>query len=357
MHIASATFLQPTARLSPATCCLLVTIEVKVMINSERASVPFRRWAVLICAALILTSSGVAQAQSPISGIVVFGTSLSDSGNAFVLLGDQNTPANFDLNPLLIPTAPYAHGGHHFSNGATWIEQYARSIGLGESVRPALGSSNPGATNFAVGAARAYNDGANFNLTRQVDTFLQRSGGVASSDALYVIEMGGNDVRDAFQVYVSGPNGPALAAGIINAALTSIATNVQRLYGAGARNFLVWASPNIALTPAIRSLGPAAGGLAAALTQSFNANLTAVVANLSLLPGTTFKRLDAFALVTAIVNNPPSFGLSNATTACLTPSVAPFICQDVNQFLFWDGIHPTTAGHAILARLTADILQ
>jgi phospholipase/lecithinase/hemolysin len=347
----------PNARVAARSALLSPTSEVNVMIITKRTPVRSTRMATLIWMALVLTVAGPASAQSPPSGIVVFGTSLSDSGNAFVLLGDQSTPPDFDLNPLLIPSAPYARGGHHFSNGATWIEQYARSIGLGASVRPALGSSSPEATNFAVGAARAYNDGANFNLTRQVDTFLQHSGGIASSDALYVIEMGANDVRDAFQVYVTGPNGPALAAGIINAALTSIAANVQRLYASGARNFLVWASPNIALTPAIRSLGPAAGGLAAALTQSFNANLTGVVANLSLLPGTTFRRLDAFAIVTAIAGNPSAFGLANVTSACLTPNAAPFTCQSPDEFLFWDGIHPTMAGHSILAQAAADILQ
>jgi phospholipase/lecithinase/hemolysin len=106
--------------------------------------------------------------------------------------------------------------------------------------------------------------------------------------------MGGNDVRDAFQVYATGgATGPALAAAINNAALMSITTNIQRLYAAGARDFLVWSSPNIALTPAIRSLGAGAGAVATGLTQSFNNNLALVVAGLSQLPGTTFSRFDA----------------------------------------------------------------
>src|SRR5712691_6197039 len=108
---------------------------------------------------LALLVPGWASAQSRFSGIVVFGTSLSDPGNAFVLVGDASTPPDFGLDPLLIPSAPYARGGHHFSNGATWVEQFARSVGLGGSVRPALATTNSGATNFAVGAARAYDDG------------------------------------------------------------------------------------------------------------------------------------------------------------------------------------------------------
>jgi phospholipase/lecithinase/hemolysin len=242
------------------------------MFHFEGPSVFFTRSISAFCLALVVAAPGPATAQSRFSGIVVFGTSLSDPGNAFVLLGDAATPPDFTLNQFLIPSAPYARGGHHFSNGATWIEQFARSVGLGASVRPAL-AGDSGATNYAVGAARAYNDGLNFNLGLQVDTFLQRSGGVAPPDALYVIEMGANDIRDSFEIYAGGGNGGP----VLQAALGSIAANIQRLYAAGAREFLVWAAPNVAVTPAVRSLGPGAGALATALTQAFNGGLSQVL--------------------------------------------------------------------------------
>jgi phospholipase/lecithinase/hemolysin len=331
---------------------------MKIMMKLDRQSSFVRRWTVTGGLALVLAVPAIAAAQSSYSGVVVFGTSLSDPGNAFVLLGDQNTPADFDLNPYLIPSTPYAKGGHHFSDGATWIEQFARGAGLGGSAKAALGSASTEPSNFAVGAARAWEDGVNFNLTRQVSTFLDRSGPDVSPTALYVIEMGGNDVRDAFQMYIfGGPTGPVRAGEILTAALGSIAANIQRLYRAGARDFLVWSSPNIALTPAIRSLGPQAGGLATGLAQTFNTNLTKVVAGLSALPGTTFARLDAYEIQAAIVAHPENYGLSNATTACIRPSVAPFSCQNADEYLFWDGIHPTKAGHAILAQETANIVR
>jgi phospholipase/lecithinase/hemolysin len=324
------------------------------MIRTERTPTSFARWPLAVCLALLLAAPGWAGAQSRFSGIVVFGTSLSDPGNAFVLAGDAATPPDFMLNPLLVPSAPYARGGHHFSDGATWVEQYARSVGLGDSVRPALATTDPAVTNHAVGAARAYNDGVNFNLSRQVDAFLQRAGGVASPRALYVIEMGGNDIRDAFQLYATGGDG----APVLGQALASIAANIKRLYVAGAREFLVWAAPNVGLTPALRMLGPAAQGLAGNVSQGFNEGLTGVLAGLSAaLPGVSFARLDAFELLTAIVANAQAFGLTTVTTACVTPNVAPFTCHEANQFLFWDGIHPTRAGHAILAQEAADVLH
>ena len=81
------------------------------MITNARKSLI--RWSAISCTALILAAPAWAEAQSRFSGIVVFGTSLSDPGNAFALVGDANTPPDFMLNPFLIPSAPYAKGGHH----------------------------------------------------------------------------------------------------------------------------------------------------------------------------------------------------------------------------------------------------
>lgn len=312
----------------------------------------FLRGAALCAFALLLAPVGAA-AQPPYEGIVVFGTSLSDSGNAFALRGGVSVPPDYDLNPLLIPSAPYAQGGHHYTNGATWIELFARSRGLAGSVQPAFRGDTPRATNFAVGAARSYDDGSNVNLGDQVDAFLAANGGVASSEALYVIEMGGNDVRDAMVAY---PTGHGL---VIQNALTAIAVNLQRLYTAGARKFLIWTVPNPALTPALRRLNamtPGTAQLAAGLTLNFNALLSGVLAQLSAAPGISIARLDAFGLLNELSAAPALFGLTDVTTACLTPNQQPFACANPDAFLFWDGLHPTAAVHGIIAQRAAAAL-
>lgn len=313
------------------------------------------RTSVFIAAAVAAVAAATTvptAANGPYSRIVVFGTSLSDPGNAFALNGGTNTPPDYLLDPLLVPSAPYARGGHHFSNGVTWVEQFARSLGLAGTVKPAFKDLE--ATNFAVAAARAYDDGMNVNLQMQVQTFLQRFGGVAPSDALYVIEMGGNDIRDALVAFPTGGHVP-----ILETANVSIAQSVQALYAAGAREFLVWRPPNVSVTPAIRRLdqiSPGAAQLALGLTVAFNGALDAVVAQLSALPGIRIVRLDAFALINQIVSAPASYGLTNVTSACVTPSVAPFTCQTPDEFLFWDGIHPTRSAHTITAQEAARVL-
>ncbi len=302
----------------------------------------------------IATATVQTESRTPFSRIVAFGASLSDSGNAFALRGGANTPPDYLLDPLLVPSAPYARGGHHFSNGATWIEQFAQSTGLSASVGPALQSAGNG-TNYAVGAARAHEDGVNFNLSAQVDAFLQDVGGAAPSDALYTIEMGGNDIRDALVAYPSG-SGP-----ILQAANISMANNIGRLYAAGARTFIVWRAPNVGLTPAIRTLdriSPGAMQLATGLTMAFNGGLDGVVTYLRVvLPGIRIVQLDAFRLLNDIVADAAAFGLTDVTSPCVTPNVPPFTCQEPDEFLFWDGIHPTKAVHAIIAQEAASALS
>ena len=308
--------------------------------------------------ALSLGTAGLfGQQRAPYSAIVVFGTSLSDSGNAFALRGGTNTPPDYLLDPLLVPSAPYARGGHHFSNGATWVEQFARSLRLAGSVRPAFASDSLKATNYAVGAARAYDDGRNFNLSNQVQAFLADHAGGVPSDALYVIEMGGNDIRDAIVAYQTG--GPAAAQVVLQKSIASIANHIQVLYQAGARHFLVWLPPNLGLTPAIRMLdrmSPGAAQLATGLSQMFNAGLSGVLTQLSALPGIGIARLDAYKLLNEIVADPQGYGLTNAREACVTPSDEPFFCQAPDEYLFWDGIHPTRAAHTIVAQAAASVL-
>ena len=81
-----------------------------------------------------------------------------------------------------------------------------------------------------------------------MNEFLADVGGQAPSDALYVIEFGGNDTRDI------------LAGGdysvIIPQAATSIANNIYILWLNGARKFLVWNIPDLSKTPAIHLMGP-----------------------------------------------------------------------------------------------------
>ena len=114
--------------------------------------------------------------------------------------------------------------------------------------------------------------------------------------------------------------------------------------------------PTAAKGPYSRIVSPGAVQLATMLTQAFNGGLDFAVAQLSALPGIGIVRLDAFGLLDNVVADPAVFGLTTVTTACLSPSTPPFSCRRPDEFLFWDGIHPTAAGHAIVAQEAARVL-
>lgn len=320
----------------------------------------FTRWALAGFLSFILEVP-VWGGTAPFDRIVVFGTSLSDPGNYFALDKVNNTPPYIALvDPLtLVPDAAYAIGGHHLSNGATWIEQLALPLGLESSVGAAF-QSRGAATNYAVNGARAYNDGINLDLQEQVLQFTNDFAGVAPDGALYVMEMGSNDVFDALRHYLGGD----VAGGnsILQQALTSVGGELGQLYQMGARRFFVWSVPDLSLTPAARRLDQASGSgtairdLARTLAQAFNAQLAIIVSNLQRLPGIDVKVFDAFQASDDIVGNKGEFGLTNVQDPCIMPGVAPFQCQNASQFLFWDGIHPTKAGHAITAQQAATAL-
>jgi len=306
--------------------------------------------------------------------IVVFGDSLSDPGNAFALNGGQTVaPPDYGMGGVdeldipeviaLIPEAPYA-ATRRFSNGVTWIELLGGTIGLGSSVKPAFTGSDGRASNYAVGGATASGPRP-VDLTGQVDFFLRDARGRAPADALYVIEIGGNDIRAALAAALADED-PST---VIGAALASVAANIGKLHDAGARKFLVWNAPDLGRTPALQRLNmfvaPGIAGVATLLSTGYKQGFAGVMEGLeATLPGIEIVQFDAFALLADVQANPARFGLRDATTACIQPhvpefgfpSAPPFRCALPDRHFFWDGIHPTRAGHVIIAFLVGKAL-
>lgn len=328
---------------------------------------PIGRVLISIAIFLILLPSG-AMAQKEFDRIVVFGTSLSDPGNAFALLNDPanpfrltqplNVPPYDKLDEYLVPDRPYAKGGHHFTNGATWIEQFAQGQGFAGDVRPAFQGNSTKATNYAIGGTRAYVEPGNPTPTfaYQMDTFVGRFSGTPLPNTLYVIEMGSNDVRDALAIALT-----ALRSGVdkdkaitkasvrLQAALSEINSYILYLEGTnGANKFLILNVPDIGLVPAVKAFGQGVSDLATLLTEQFNKALYSLPA-LS-VSGVDVIKLDLFAKLRSFVTTPGDFGFTNVDTPCVNPDQPPFICQKPDTYLFWDGIHPTKAAHAIIAQ-------
>jgi outer membrane lipase/esterase len=71
------------------------------------------------------------------------------------------------------------------------------------------------------------------------------------------------------------------------------------------------------------------------------------------LPGIEIVKLDVFQVLHEITNDPTAFGLSVVNSACVMPNTPPFECKNPDEYLFWDGIHPTRAVHTIVAQQAA----
>ncbi len=273
------------------------------------------------------------------SEIVVFGDSLSDVGNAYAATGGK------------VPPPPYYAG--RFSNGPLWVEQLAPKLNA-----PIPTPSSQGGTDYAyAGAATGAtplgtklgtptgfspfmtSDGkfiANVpSLPTQVASYIAGlHGGMPAAHTLAIVWAGANDFFD-------GQRDPTIPA-------KNIAAAVSTLIRAGVRNFLIPNLPDLSKTPyGLSSPMSTQLGLHA-LSVGFDKALSADLGSLTSAAGVHIHTLDTYGLFQKIQASPAQFHLSNVTQEGIltgNPS-AP-------GYLFWDGVHPTTAGHQILATAAA----
>jgi outer membrane lipase/esterase len=235
---------------------------------------------------------------------------------------------------VFIPTLPYS--SNRYSNGPVWTDQFAASLGLS-----ATNSLSPtGGTNFAFGGARI-TGGQVPSLTEQLGSFLSLTHGVAPSTALYVVQGGGNDARDVFEAAAGGGNTTPL----ITAYADHMTSLLTQLEGAGARDILFADIPDIGLIPAIQALGKPAAGLASSVAGDMNSAVSAEL-RMNTPAGVNIHVLDLYGLLDKVTDHPGDFGLTNVTTACAADAAC--IANPAGTF-FWDGIHPTTEGAALIS--------
>lgn len=301
------------------------------------------------CALAFMLTASVAQAYS---ALYVFGDSLSDAGNNAIAF--DASPATSGLRtpvPLqptaLIPTFPYDTSAltpgialDRYTNGAVWAEVVASALGLPGGGVPSLASG----TNFAFGGATSgtgtFGGTAVPSLLQQVAGLLQQTNNTADPNALYVVAGGGNNARNAVNAIAGAgaPTAATIAAAGAEYAADTLAM-VSALKSAGAQNIVVWNIPDIGLAPALALQGSNAAQLGSAVASGMNAFMQQTVWG---LPGVT--SFDLYALVDDVAAKPGKYGLTDVTSPC-----AALPQCNAATTLFWDGIHPTAAGHAVIA--------
>jgi outer membrane lipase/esterase len=270
-----------------------------------------------------------------------FGDSLTDAGSFSASLPPGT--GKFTTNP-----------------GPVWSEDLAAQ--LGTHAQPAVA----GGTNYAQGGARVIGRPgvsdqnqltANaLPVHEQISAYLAKTP-QADPEALYVIWAGANDI---FRAIDSTKPESAQPQAYITQTAKQLVQEVLRLRAAGAHDFMIAAVPDIGITPFGRTLAPKQAQSVSLLVGIYNA---AVVKGM-LEAHVKFMWLDAFRLLHEAIRKPQAYGFINVTEpACGT--ISSLVCTEADwvaanadeTYLFADGVHPTTAGHHLLAERALTIIK
>jgi outer membrane lipase/esterase len=291
-------------------------------------------------AALTLAASAAlataASAQS-YGRLVVFGDSLSDNGNLYLASGRTQPPS-----------PPYFQG--RFSNGPVFTEL------LGFTAANFNGSVT-GSINYAYGGSRTDNVVAFPPGMRQQLTTYAAAGGTFGSRDLVSVLGGANNIFQSLGAFAVLPpasqaNPTGFIAPTLTAAIADMNFLVDTIASRGAGTILVTNLPRLGTTPQFRTTPLAA--LADFAGSTFNSGLqTALLTTAAARPGTNIILFDIAKVSDVLAADPGRFGLTNVTNPCLTGVT---VCSNPDSFLFFDGVHPTAAGHRLFAALANDYL-
>ncbi|KAJ3208783.1 hypothetical protein HDU67_006565 [Dinochytrium kinnereticum] len=332
----------------------------------------------LFCAVLLLliASAHTALAQQQFKDIVVFGDSFSDTGNVFNLTGGVR-PAS----------PPYFMG--RFSNGIMWVEHLALAYNNATLRNFAYGGAVANASN--VPASQSGTFSAVPDLPRQIDNFAKAQLNLNPDETLYVVFIGGND-------YLASLFGQGLP--VVPVIAGSVASGIESLVTRfNAKHVLTQTLGPLQATPVvIRVLKVAASfaGLIRGIAAAHNKALrTALLTFQSKTPYNLYwvNTYDPILTITTTPSNP--YNLTVLTEPCLvtpprqnassllqssdllrsiglSPLSAPrfrrqaedgsgatsvTVCPNPDNYLFFDGIHPSAKGHEILGMLTVEALR
>lgn len=293
-----------------------------------------------LCGLILFSGSALTQAQAEAArfdNLVVYGDSLSDSGNVFLLAqGQAPDPAH------------YWQG--RWSNGPVWSEDLASLMGLSnkltlsqlmtaQAAAPGFGSLF---FNNAFGGAET-GTGAALPVVNFLDQVNQAVDAQITipANTLVAVWIGANDFLNA------DLSSQDQVAAVIGNAVTNIITGLTKLTDImGATDIAVFDLPDLGATP--RNNGtPEGAAQGQAVAQAFNATLAQAVDGFAAAhPGVNIHSISSYNLFDQALINPGIYGYTNTTEAAL---LAGKTFDTAQGYIFWDTIHPTAQTHRLLA--------
>lgn len=283
------------------------------------------------------------------SKVVVFGDSLSDNGNLSLAQSPTTTPTRFTTNPGLVA-----------------MEHVASNYGY--TLVPSLA----GGTDYAWGGAGVIDNSPGTpsgvpTISDQINGYL--AAGAADPNALYSVWGGANDIFYHATMVAYSAETPTQAQTAIAVAGGTEVNLIGKLQAAGAKNIVVFNLPDIGTTPDAAAQDAVSPGAAASLTGLsliYNGQLNAGLAQLQtgIIPVNTFR------LLHEMMANPSEYGFTNVTDPACGAGSTSLMCGPAGSglpytyatgtdqtYLFADGVHPTTAAHAILGQVVLSELM
>lgn len=263
---------------------------------------------------------GAQAGATPFTSVYTFGDSLSDTWRLYTLTG-------------WYPPAPYYQG--RISNGPVWPEYFVPKLGM---------TYLPGDNYSVAGATTGYDNANDFKpflpgpfpgLQDEVNFYLAEHQPADAEGALFIVWAGSNDF---FLMSAKG----ITPAQLIGEGVANTVAATQKLWMAGARHILVIDVPNLGLTPDAVNAGMSES--LTLLSATYNVFLGQALDQLA-AAGIPTIRLSSFDVLTSMAMSPATYGFLNVTEPLL--SAPPTV--DPDTYLFWDGVHPTTRAHQVLA--------
>jgi len=289
---------------------------------------------VLAAALASFANASYAYDIGPFDDLLVFGDSLSDPGNVVneVFGGFPNIPGVSITN-----TDAYPNG--QWTDGTTWAHK--------------LGATYESGKNFAYGGARAASQNPDspliLDLFEQVDQYETPSD--LGSNPITAIFIGGNDFLGYFNPEDPTPKPPLNE--FIGGVIASIGQSVGALGAKGLTDFVVFGLPDLGKQPGLPA--EQAAGLTE-LAGQFNFFLNQMVQGLNTAPnGISASFFDVAYVLAPIFGDDSPFGVKDAPCVLKDENDnVTSICDDPENYVFYDAVHPTDGVHSLIAEAFVD---
>jgi phospholipase/lecithinase/hemolysin len=284
--------------------------------------------------------------------LVVFGDSLSDIGNSFVASGGtappgqplapQDSPLRGNYGETFDGTGAFFLG--RFTDGRNWVDYFPRvakqfHVDISRVTAWLQDPNNESATDFAVGGSTSgvlnVINPALPSFPEQITAYLNSPGLKNAADDLCVIWIGSNDFGAKMEPLTT---------------VTNIKGAIAQLSAAGVKHFFVITIPDLALTPQVKDAGGAAIVAATQFVVTTNVLLSVELPRFALIHQIRINLVNINAIFVPVVYQPSRFGFTNSSKFAYEPPNGPLLVNDnPNNYVFWDGFHPTTNVHSLAA--------